>query len=151
MDSTKNLGYLIHHISFALDRQSEQALQERLGIGFSQFKIMMVLRSHTGIQQKRIASYLGQTEASISRQIKVMTEAGLLQSRVSTTNRREHAATLTIKGDRTAEEAMSLLNDCHGPMFARLSARQQEQLAEIMNSMHRHTCQGDKPGSCQRA
>jgi DNA-binding MarR family transcriptional regulator len=151
MQPTTNLGYLIHHISFVLDRQSDQVLQERLGIGFSQFKILMVLKWHTGILQKRIADHLGQTEASISRQIKLMTEMGLLQSRVTPTNRREHAATLTTKGDRVAEEATRLLNEYHTPMFARLSVKQQEVLTEILQIMHQETCRGDKPGSCQHA
>jgi DNA-binding MarR family transcriptional regulator len=150
MQPTTNLGYLIHHISFALDRQSDQALQERLGIGFSQFKIMMVLKWHTGIQQKRIADSLGQTEASISRQIKLMTESGLLQSRVSPANRREHMTTLTARGDRIAEEAMSILNEYHSPMFARLSGRQQEELTNMLQAMHQETCRAEKPGSCQQ-
>lgn len=151
MQPTTNLGYLIHHISFVLDRQSNQALHERLGIGFSQFKILMVLKWHTGVQQKRIADYLGQTEASISRQIKLMAEIGLLQSRVSPANRREHMTTLTAKGDSVAEEAMRLLNDYHAPMFSRLSVHQQELLAEILQNMHQETCRGDKPGSCQHS
>jgi DNA-binding MarR family transcriptional regulator len=151
MQHTTNLGYLIHHISFVLDRQSDQVLLERLGIGFSQFKIMMALKRHTGVQQKRIAEYLGQTEASISRQIKIMTEQGLLQSRISPSNRREHLTTLTTKGDRIAEEAMRVLNDYHSPMFARLSVKQQEILTEALHVMHRETCRSDKPGSCQHA
>lgn len=148
MQPSTNLGYLIHHISFVLDRQSDQALQERLGIGFSKFKILMVLKWHTGIQQKRIAENLGQTEAGISRQIKLMTEMGLLQSRVSPLNRREHITSLTARGDRIAEEAMSLLNDYHTPMFARLSVKQQEELTEILQIMHQETCRSQKPGSC---
>jgi DNA-binding MarR family transcriptional regulator len=151
MQPITNLGYLIHHISFVLDRQSDHVLQDRLGIGFSQFKILMVLKWHTGVQQKRIADYLGQTEASISRQIKIMTEAGLLQSRVSPQNRRQHIITLTTKGDSVAEDAMRLLNDYHNPMFARLSVEQLQALTDIMHIMHQETCRGGKPGSCQFA
>lgn len=151
MQPTTNLGYLLHHISFVLDRQSDQTLQDRLGIGFSQFKILMVLKWHTGVQQKRIADYLGQTEASVSRQIKLMIETGLLQSRISQSNRREHITTLTARGDRIADEAMRLLNDYHTPMFSLLSVHQQEVLTEILQIMHQESCRGSKPGSCQRS
>lgn len=150
MNAKSNLGYMLHHLSFVLDRQSDQLLQERFGIGFSQFKILMALKWHTGVQQKQIAEYLGQTEASVSRQIKLMTEQGLLQSRVSPLNRREHITTLTPRGERIADEAMSTLNDYHMPVFARLSQRQQEQLRDILNTMHQETCQGNRPGACHQ-
>lgn len=149
MQPTKNLGYLLHHLSFALDRQSDQVLQERLGIGFSQFKILMALKMHTGVQQRQIADYLGQTEASISRQIKLMAELNLLQSVINPASRREHRTTLTAKGDRVTEEAMRILNDFHMPMFDRLTAKQQEQLLECLTLMHQEACRTDKRGSCQ--
>jgi hypothetical protein len=37
----ENIGYLLHRVGFALDRHSDQVLRERLGIGFSQFKILL--------------------------------------------------------------------------------------------------------------
>ena len=145
---TQQLGYLIHHISFVLDRQSDQALQERLDIGFSQFKIMMALRWNEGVQQKHIAKALGQTEASISRQIRLMHDKGLVESRVNPRSRREHITVLTSKGLTRAEEAMSVLNQYHAPMFARLNDKQQAQLGELLNAMHAEACRGNKPGRC---
>jgi DNA-binding MarR family transcriptional regulator len=144
---TANLGYLLHHLSFVIDRQSDQLLQERFGIGFSQFKILMALKWHTSVQQRQIAEYLGQTEASISRQIKLMTEQGLLQSRISPQNRREHITTLTARGERIADEAMAALNEYHEPMFDRLSPKQQQAFRDILETMHREACQGTKPGA----
>jgi DNA-binding MarR family transcriptional regulator len=61
MRAINSLGYLLNHIAFVMARQSDQVLQERLGIGFSQFKIMMVLSHKPHIQQKEIADKLGQT------------------------------------------------------------------------------------------
>lgn len=149
MDTSNNLGYLLHHISFVLDRQSDQLLQDRFGIGFSQFKILMALKWHTGVQQKQIAERLGQTEASISRQIRLMIDQNLLQSVIAPQNRREHITSLTPHGERVADRAMEALNDYHLPMFDRLSVRQQEQLSEILTTMHEASCSGDKRGACQ--
>ncbi len=146
MAPRRNLGYLLHHLATVLDRQSDALLQERLSIGFSQFKILMALKWHTGVQQKQIADYLGQTEASISRQIKLLHDQHLLESKVNPKNRRERVTTLTTKGNRVADEAMQLLNDYHTPMFERLSASQQQQLTDILETMHTHACQNTKPG-----
>lgn len=148
MDTRNNLGYLFHHISFVIARQSDQILQEQLGIGFSQFKILLMLQNGVGIQQKQIAQMLGQTEASISRQIKLLSDQGMLTSEVSPQNRREHITRLTGKGIRISDKAMEILNNYHAPIFSRLSERQQHQLRELLTLMHDATCNGLRGGPC---
>jgi DNA-binding MarR family transcriptional regulator len=148
MRPTNNIGYLLQHLSATLARQSDQVLQERLGIGFSQFKILMVLQRNPYIQQRQIADALGQTEASISRQIKLLHDQSLLTSRPAEQNRRQHITVLTTKGERLITEALSVLNNYHAPMFAKLSDRQQEQLVEALRLMHQEACRAGKPGAC---
>lgn len=143
---TDNIGYLLQHLSFVLARQSDQALQEQLGIGFSQFKILMVLHWKPNVQQRLIADKLGQTEASISRQIRLMADDDLLRSTRSPQNKREHITQLTSKGLKITEEAMRILNEYHAPVFEQLSSRQQQQLLEILKLMHERACQRYKPG-----
>lgn len=151
MQPTQQLGFLLHHLAFVTDRQSDQVLQERLGIGFSQFKILMALQWHEGVQQRHIAEYLGQTEASISRQIRLMMDKGLLHSKVSPSNRREHITTLSAKGVKLADEAMRILNQYHGPMFGKLSDKQRAGLFEMLTNMHSEACSSDKPGRCHQS
>lgn len=146
-----NIGYLFQHTALSLARQVDQVLQERLGIGFSQFKIMMVLQWNPSLRQRDIADNLGQTEASISRQIKLMHENGWLQTTVSPRNRREHITTLTRKGERLADEASSILNQYHAPIFSGLSDKQQKQLGDILGIMHREICRGDRVGRCYQS
>ncbi|MDB5163665.1 MAG: MarR family transcriptional regulator [Candidatus Saccharibacteria bacterium] len=140
MSSTANPGYLLHHLSTALDRQSDLLLQERLDIGFSQFKILMALKWHQGVQQRQIAEYLGQTEASVSRQIKLLHEAGLLTSKVSPTSKRERVTSLTEKGNKRADLAKDLLNQHFDALFGRLSPEQHDQYLQILNRMHEYAC-----------
>jgi DNA-binding MarR family transcriptional regulator len=149
MGPTNQIGFLLHHVTFALTRQNDQVLQERMGIGFSQFKILRVLESQPHIQQRQIAEALGQTEASISRQIKLLHEKGLLQTVVDPKNRRKHITTLTQKGARFAEEAISILAAYHKPMFDQLSAKQQDQLLQILQVLHDHSCMQGILGACR--
>lgn len=148
MSPTNNIGYLLQHLSSVLAKQSDQALQERLGIGFSQFKILRVLEHSPHTQQRQIAEWLGQTEASISRQIKLMIQKGLLQTTISPKNRREHLTSPTTKGMRMTEEAINVLNATHSDMFAEIGAKQQQQLLDILSNMHQFTCQTGKIGAC---
>ena len=150
MHSTNNLGYLLQHLAFVMARQNDQVLQERLGIGFSQFKILMILERSPHIQQKDIADALGQTEASISRQIKLMHEKGLLRTVIDTENRRRHLTTPTPKGSRLAEAASTALNNYHGPVFDRLGDKQQQQLLDYLAEMHKSICQAGKTGACHK-
>lgn len=140
MELHHNIGYLLHHISSVLARQSDQILQEQLGIGFSQFKLLLILEQSTGVQQKHIAQKLGQTEASISRQIKILHDSGLVTSQVSPNNRREHITRLTPKGVKFTDKALEILNNYHAPVFAHLSDKQQQQLQELLASVHDSMC-----------
>lgn len=148
MPPTNNIGYLIQHLAFTLTRQSDQVLQERLGIGYSQFKILMALRWKGNVQQKQIAERLGQTEASISRQIKLLHDMGLLSSRKSPQNRREHLTILTPKGERIIDEALRALNNYHAPVFGGLSEKQTVVMMKSLTLMHQETCNGDRPAAC---
>lgn len=150
MELSNNIGYLLFHLAFTMSRQNDQMLQERLGLGFSQFKILMVLERNPHIQQRQIAESLGQTEASISRQIKLMTEAGLLQAKPSPRNKREHLTTPTSKGIRLVEEAMAILNKYHEPTFERLSEKQRSILLESLMTMHVDVCRSGKTAACHR-
>lgn len=141
MGSTNNTGYLLQKLSFVLAKQSDQVLQEQLGIGFSQFKILMVLGWNPSVRQRHIAEKLGQTEAAISRQIQLLKDDGLLTVKVNPENRREHITAPTAKGEKLCEKAMELLNNYHAPMFARLSDRQRERLHEYLSTMLEHVCQ----------
>ncbi len=148
MGPTNTIGYLLQHLSGVLAKQSDQVLLERLGIGFSQFKILMVLERNPHIQQHVIAERLGQTEASISRQIKLMHEKGLLQTTVSPNNRRQHLTSPTAKGLRLNEEALRILNNYHSQMFDSLGDKKRQQLMESLTQMHQFTCQAGKTGAC---
>lgn len=150
MRPTNRLGYLINHLAFVLSRQSDQVLLERMGLGFSQFKIMMVLKWNPHVQQKVIAEMLGQTEAGISRQIKLLHEQGLLQTVRRPEDKREHLTTLTAKGERFTDEAMATLSKYHNPVFETLSDKEKEVLSGLLRRLHEQTCLSGDASSCHQ-
>jgi DNA-binding MarR family transcriptional regulator len=149
MDYKDNLGYLLHHLGFVMDRQSDILLQERLDIGFSQFKILMALKWHASVQQRHIAEKLGQTEASVSRQIKLLKDAGYITVKQSPQNRREHITTLTTKGVTTVDKAMRALNEYHAPIFKSFTPSQQKALKDLLQTLHHEMCARDPSSNCQ--
>ncbi len=150
MQSSSKIGFLIQHLAFSLSRLHDQVLQEQLGLGYSQFKLMMVLEKMPHIQQKQIANALNQTEASISRQIKLLHDKGLLQTTVSPKNRREHITTLTAKGLRFADEARRIVAEHTKPMLADLNDKEQEQLLQQLKRLHDVLCTNSEVQMCQK-
>jgi DNA-binding MarR family transcriptional regulator len=137
---SNTLGYLLQHTAALLAKQNEQVLQEHLGIGMSQFKILRVLQTKANITQREIACTLAQTEASISRQVKLMLDDGLLSSTVSPVSRREHIVVPTTKGIKMTEAALEILYKYNRPTFEILGEQGQKQLLELLGKLHDHTC-----------
>lgn len=142
-------SYLLQHLSATLSKQSDQVLMERLGVGFSQFKILKIVRQHPQATQISIAQQLGQTEASISRQVKLLEQRGMLSIFVNPANRRERHSRLTPKGERLVQEVMRVLGELYEPMFDTLGDKRQKQLIETLHDMHQQICVTGKIGACQ--
>lgn len=148
MGPTNNLTYLIQHLAAIIGKQSEQILQEQLGIGFSQFKILMVLEWNPRVSQRNIAESLGQTEASISRQIKLLTGKGMLMSKRDPQNRRKHITAPTPLGMQITEAATSILRRNFTSEFHGLGEDQLMQLVTGLQRLHAIVCKPGKPGAC---
>ncbi len=142
------IGYLLQHTATILMRQSDQVLQERLGIGMSQVRLLMMLQINPNVQQRKLAECLGQTEASVSRQIKLLMEKGLLGVRVNPKSRREHVTMPTPKGVKITEAALEVLQQYHQPMFDLITPKQQQQLQESLTKFHNFTCVSGRPFAC---
>lgn len=145
MDPNDNLSYLLYHTANIMYRQCDQVLQERLGIGMSQFKILMILQQHDSIQQRTLADSLGQTEASVSRQIKLMVEKGMLAVRVNPESRREHVTKPTAKGIKVATAAAETLREYNAPALEQFQGKRREQFAEMLLGIHNFYCVDGKP------
>ena len=140
MSLTTSNSSQLHHIVTLMSRESDQLLQEQLGIGLAQYKILTTLHEHPKVQQKVIANVLGQTEASISRQIKLLHKKGMLISPKNPQNQREHIASLTPRGMQLITAAETVLDSFHRTFFTSLSHKQQEQLGDILDTLHNKVC-----------
>jgi len=148
MGPTNNLNYLIQHLSAVLGKQADQVLQEQLGIGLSQYKILMVLEWNPRVQQKAIADSLGQTEASISRQVKLLKGKGLLATRQDPQNRRKNITTPTTLGMQITEAASNIMRRNFGPEFSNMGEDQVMQLIAGLQRLHAIVCRPGKTGAC---
>jgi DNA-binding MarR family transcriptional regulator len=148
MGPANNLSYLVHHLAAVMGKQSDQVLQEQLGIGLSQYKILMVLEWNPRVQQKSIADMLGQTEASISRQIKLLKSKNLLVSKADPSNKRKHITAPTTLGMQLTEAASDILRRSLGPEISGIGDDQLLKLTTGLQQLHRIVCRPGKLGAC---
>jgi DNA-binding MarR family transcriptional regulator len=151
MGPIHNLTYLTHHLAAVMDKQSEKELHDALGIGLSQYRILMVLEWNPRLQQHSIAASLGQTEASISRQIKLLTEQGLLTVKQDPQNRRKHITAATPKGMQVTEAANDLLRRSASHDLAHLPDTKMAELMDTLHRLHRIVCHSGKYGACDHS
>lgn len=148
MNSVNNLYFLLNHLSEVISKQSDQILKEQLGVGLSQYKILMVLEWNPRIQQKAIADNLGQTEASISRQIKLLKSKKLLSTKSDPLNKRRHMSLPTPLGMQITEAAAALLRRNINEDMDRLDNSQLSKVAESLSQLHKQICKPGKLGAC---
>lgn len=148
MGPANNLGYLIQHLASVMGRQTDQLLQEQLGVGLSQFKILMVLEWNPRVQQRAIADALGQTESSISRQLKLLQAKKLIVIKQDPQNRRRHITVPTPRGMQVTEAATAIMRRNFDPDLAGLGDDQLLQLATGLQKLHRVICRPGRLGAC---
>jgi len=140
MQPTGTLDYLLQHIVALMDTQSDQVLQEQLGLTLAQYKILRLLGPDKHVSQKQLARMLGQTEASVSRQIRLMTGRGITQSLRDPRDKRGHPAAVTPKGEQLLAAATQVLDTYYAPTLAALPKKQAKQLCEGLHALHGALC-----------
>lgn len=137
-DSNQSLGLLLQQVAASLARFNDEILLDRLEIGMAQFKVLCAVEVRPYVQQKYIARALGQTEASVSRQIKLMDRDGLVKIITKPGDRREHVVSLTPRGQRIVRRAQTLLNSHHRPLLSNIPANQQRALLNALQTLNRN-------------
>ena len=105
------------HLTYVLQQLSDDSLLEATGVGLSQTRIMSVLSDNISRSQNWIAHELGQTEANVSRQLRVMKRRSLVSISKNKKDNRQRDVKLSGKGTRTYKTAVKVLNAQQARMF----------------------------------
>jgi DNA-binding MarR family transcriptional regulator len=97
------------HFTYNLQHMAEALLLAEAGVGLSQARIMSGLSNAVARSQSYLAVELNQTEANVSRQLKVMKKHGLVNISKNKKDGRQRDVTLTAKGLRTYGKAEKVL------------------------------------------
>lgn len=98
------------HLTYVLQQLSDDQLLAKAGVGLSQTRIMSVLNNSVPRSQRVIAQLLQQTEANVSRQLKVMHKYGLVSITKNKKDARQRDVKLTVKGSNRYLRAVKVLS-----------------------------------------
>jgi DNA-binding MarR family transcriptional regulator len=142
------IPYLLHHLSFLLDKEVDSVLTEELDLGLSQLKVLYVLDKWPYSQQRSIARILGQDDSGVSRIINQLAERGLVARKDNPKDRRQHIIAMTSAGTKLMEQARTITQRCHETALTGLAPDQRQQLRTILEQLHRRSCTPES--GCER-
>lgn len=135
MDLVMTLRHRLEGLAAAMHSHIDRLLLERLGIGVSQYKVLAFLDAHPQVGQRAVADHLRQTEASISRQVKLLLQKGLVERMTNPKSRREYIMALTPKGSKLTFAAQDILASYDANVFGQLDVKQQQKLSNILEQL----------------
>ncbi len=114
----------LHRLEFILQHKSDALLRDGLEIGFGQVQIMQSLHRSRTTTQRALAQNLHQTEANISRQLKLLKRKGLVSINRSKKDKRQREVSLTAKGNGTYTKAEKILAAQHKELLKLIDDRE---------------------------
>src|SRR5689334_18852968 len=107
---SQDVGYKIHKAVFVMDKIADSTLSEHSDITLSQFLLLMAIVNNPNQCQSRIADFLEQSEAAVSRQIDVLKNKKLIATKPNEGNRRENVLYPTPQGRDAFTKANQILD-----------------------------------------
>ena len=115
------LYWQLHHLAFILEKQLDDELKQQLDIGFAQYKVLEAINQNMLASQAVIAKLLDQTEAGVSRQVKILQKKGLIFVSDVMGNKRARELSLTEIGDEIVSQAENILEISQAQVVGLLS------------------------------
>jgi DNA-binding MarR family transcriptional regulator len=102
------LSYELHKLTARLDRVADGLLREAAGVSYHRFLALFAVREYGGTQRD-IAGWLGLSEPSASRMVRVLADDDLLEVKTIAGQGNRRHVRLTAKGDELVDRCCGLL------------------------------------------
>lgn len=125
----------IHRIAFLFEKKADENLHKQLNIGFAQYKVLEAINHSPLTKQNAVAKMLDQTEASISRQIRILQAKGMINATDVMGNKRARELSLTTVGEETVSQAQDILDVTQAEIMGELSYQEERLFQELFARM----------------
>lgn len=135
MDKTLKMRQIIESIfilTVNLQKVADRILHSEINLTLSQFRMLMAINHHPGLSQKDIADFWGIEEASVSRQIGILTDKKLISIKNRAASKREHSLSLASPGKKIIEKAILVIENQSEDIFRDVGQKQREDLYALL-------------------
>ncbi len=122
--SRKSPTTSLHQLTFVLQHLLDELLLSKANVGLSQVRIMGALHSALPRSQRTVAGQLMQTEANVSRQLRLMQKQGLVSIKKNKKDARQRDVLLTAKGSQKYDQAEKLIAAQQKELLKRLDKKE---------------------------
>ena len=127
----ESVGYLVNRMSRQMHAAMNREL-EPLGLDVRYFANLISLLIEDDLSQAELGQRVGEAQYRTSRIIDGLEQRGLVERRKDPNSRRAHRIALTDEGRTVARKLPPIVRRVNKTVLARLSAREQKELALLM-------------------
>lgn len=127
----------LHRLTSILQHRYDEMLQRRFGVGFAQVQIMEVLSGTFPRSQRFISLQLKQTEANVSRQLRLMQKQGVVNVKKNKKDSRVRDVVLTAEGRRIYEQAQKALQAYQEDLMRHLTKEDRKSFVRTVQNLLR--------------
>lgn len=128
-------AFLMGAISNKLVSSGSAIYRRNFGIGFTEWRVMVMLALEPEVPARRICDVVGLDKAAISRGIKALETAGLIEPTVATADRRSRAYVLTPAGHAAYERILAVSREHERRLLAGLEPQEIPILIDMLRRM----------------
>ena len=127
--------YIPAYFTFLAGKISNSAsatYRPRFGIGITEWRIMAMLASEPWISAGRICSATGLDKAAVSRSVRALQSAGLIEIHADETDQRRQSVALTRKGVALHDRIVAIAIEREEQLLQGFSASERKRLLEFL-------------------
>lgn len=123
--------YSVHN----LQQEFIQTRLKGIGLNTQQARTLNYIFANPGTIQKRLATYLGKQDATVTNLLKNLEKKHYLLRKIPDDNERQKQLYLTAKGDAAVEKIQAIFNELEQSLADILSKSEQETVTQLIKKI----------------
>ena len=137
IDMTAFVPAALTHLAQKLSTSGSAIIRPRFGVGITDWRIIALLAGEPWIAPVKICEVTGLDKAAVSRSLRYLVGAGLVELRGGETNRRRLPLALTLKGLAVHDEIVEVARRREAQLLEGFSPEERAQLLDFIARMQR--------------
>lgn len=136
IDFDKYLPFELTTLANKIARSASRVYLKRFGVGINEWRILANLRGNPGIAASAICQRSALDKAAVSRSLKLLEDAGMVEEHGNGADGRGRGLRLTEKGDRLHDQLLEVALDREAKLLSGVSDPERRLLLSLVERLH---------------